>query len=182
MAEKKTGGLEGVIAGNTSISTVGKQGVGLTYRGYSIDDLAAHSCFEEVAYLLIHGELPNAAKLAAYKAKLKGLRGLSAPVRGVLEQLPPTAHPMDVMRTGTSALGCVLPEAESHDSAGTRDIADRLIACLGSMLCYWYHFARSGRRIEVATSTVSRVPPVGAPRVRTSVALEVSTFRWVRTW
>jgi len=148
---KKSVALSGVSAGNTALCSVGSDSNELHYRGYDILELAANCEFEEVAYLLIHGELPNAAKLAAYKAKLKGLRGLSAPVRGVLEQLPPTAHPMDVMRTGTSALGCVLPEAESHDSAGTRDIADRLVACLGSMLCYWYHFARSGRRIEVET-------------------------------
>jgi len=148
---KKSVALSGVMAGNTALCTVGRSGNDLHYRGYDILETAEHTEFEEIAYLLIHGSLPNAAELAAYKAKLKELRGLPELVRTVLEQLPAATHPMDVMRTGASALGCALPEKEGHPAAGARDIGDRLISCLGSVLCYWYHYSRSGRRIEVET-------------------------------
>lgn len=148
---KKSVALSGVVAGNTAICTVGRTGNDLNYRGYDILDVAASSEFEEVAYLLIHGKLPNAAELAGYKTKLKSLRGLPAPVRSVLEQIPAAAHPMDVMRTGVSMLGSLLPEKDDHSGAGARDIADRLIASLGSMLLYWHHYSHNGRRIEVET-------------------------------
>ncbi len=148
---KKSVALSGVTAGNTALCTVGRTGNDLHYRGYDILDIADKCDFEEVAYLLIHGKLPNRAELKGYKAKLAALRGLPAPVRAVLEQLPAASHPMDVMRTGVSALGCTLPEKEDHSVAGARDIADRLIASLGSMLCYWYHFSHNSRRIEVET-------------------------------
>ncbi len=148
---KKSVALAGVTAGSTALCTVGQTGNDLHYRGYDIQDLAREASFEEVAYLLIHGELPNAAALAAYLGKLKSLRGLSRTVRGALEVLPPAAHPMDVLRTGVSAMGCAQPEHASHGAAGARDIADQLVASLGSMLTYWYHFSRSGRRIMVET-------------------------------
>ncbi|HEY1899705.1 MAG TPA: 2-methylcitrate synthase [Steroidobacteraceae bacterium] len=149
--QKKSVALAGVTAGSTALCTVGQTGNDLHYRGYAIQDLARHALFEEVAYLLIHGELPNAASLANYQAKLKSLRGLSRTVRGALEVLPPAAHPMDVLRTGVSAMGCALPENPGHGASGARDIADQLIASLGSMLTYWFHFSRSGRRITVET-------------------------------
>ena len=148
---KKSVALSGVTAGNTALCTVGRSGNDLHYRGYDIIEIAETCEFEEIAYLLIHGKLPNVAELAAYKAKLKNLRGIPAPVRAVLEQLPPATHPMDVLRTGASALGCVLPEADGHDAAGAREIADHLLASFGSMLCYWYHFSHSSRRIHVET-------------------------------
>jgi 2-methylcitrate synthase len=148
---KKSVALSGVAAGNTALCTVGRSGNDLHYRGYDILEIATTCEFEEIAYLLIHGKLPNHAELAGYKAKLARLRGLPAAVKSVLEQLPAATHPMDVMRTGVSALGCVLPEHDSHAAAGARDIADRLIASLGSMLTYWYHFSQNGRRIEVQT-------------------------------
>ena len=148
---KKSVALSGVAAGNTALCTVGRTGNDLHYRGYDILDIATECEFEEIAYLLVHEKLPNVAELVAYKAKLKALRVLPAAVSTVLEQLPATSHPMDVLRTGVSALGCCLPEADNHQSAGARDIADRLLACLGSMLCYWHHYARDGRRIDVQT-------------------------------
>ncbi|HLA73967.1 MAG TPA: 2-methylcitrate synthase [Steroidobacteraceae bacterium] len=148
---KKSVALSGVAAGNTALCTVGRSGNDLHYRGYDILEVAETCDFEEIAYLLIHGRLPNKAQLAAYKTKLKNLRGLPAPVRAVLEQLPAAAHPMDVMRTGASAMGCVLPEKDDHDPAGAREIADHLVACFGSMLCYWYHFSHNGQRIHVET-------------------------------
>jgi len=148
---KKSVALSGVPAGNTALCSVGKSGNDLHYRGYDIADLAAHCEFEEVAYLLIHGTLPTQSQLNAYKTKLKGLRGLPDQVKAILEQIPASAHPMDVMRTGVSALGCVTPEADNHNEAGAKEIADKLIACLGSMLLYWYHFANSGKRITVET-------------------------------
>ena len=148
---KKSVALSGVPAGNTALCSVGRSGNDLHYRGYDIADLAAKCEFEEVAHLLIHGKLPNAAELAAYKKKLKSLRGLPSHLKAVLEQLPATAHPMDIMRTGVSVLGCLDPEELSHPEAKTREIADRLIACLPSILLYWYHFANSGKRIEVET-------------------------------
>ena len=148
---KKSVALAGITAGSTALCTVGQTGNDLHYRGYDVQDLARQATFEEVAYLLIHGELPNAATLAGYQAKLKSLRGLSRTVRGALEVLPPAAHPMDVLRTGVSAMGCALPEPPGHGVAGARDIADQLVASLGSMLAYWYHFSRSGRRITLET-------------------------------
>ena len=152
---KKSVALSGVLAGNTALCTVGRTGNDLHYRGYDILDLAESSEFEEVAHLLVHGKLPNAAELRAYKTKLKALRGLPASVKEALERLPASAHPMDVMRTGVSALGCVLPEKDDHKLPGARDIADRLMASLGSMLLYWYHWATQGRRIEVETDDES---------------------------
>lgn len=148
---KKSVALSGVAAGNTALCTVGRTGNDLHYRGYDILELAAQCEFEEVAYLLVHGKLPNKAELAGYKKKLKSLRGLPASVKAVLEALPAAAHPMDVMRSGVSALGCTLPEKDDHNIAGARDIADRLMASLGSMLLYWYHFSTNGKRIEVET-------------------------------
>ncbi|KQV95705.1 2-methylcitrate synthase [Rhizobacter sp. Root1221] len=148
---KKSVALSGTTAGNTALCTVGRTGNDLHYRGYDILDLATACEFEEVAHLLVHGKLPNAAELRAYKTKLKALRGLPAALRAVLEQLPASSHPMDVMRTAVSTLGCVLPEKEDHNHPGARDIADRLMASLGSALLYWYHFAFNGKRIDVET-------------------------------
>ncbi len=148
---KKSVALSGVVAGNTAICTVGRSGNDLHYRGYDILDIAETCEFEEIAHLLIHDKLPNAAQLDAYKRRLKALRGLSPRLRAMLEQIPPSAHPMDVLRTGVSALGCESPEDPSRSDAGARDVADRLVASTGSMLCYWYHFSRAGKRIEVET-------------------------------
>ena len=148
---KKSVALSGTPAGNTALCTVGHSGNDLHYRGYDIKDLAAHCEYEEVAHLLVHGKLPNAAELAEYKAKLKTLRGLPEAVRQALELLPATTHPMDVLRTGVSVLGCMEPEGAAHDDAGARALADRLLASLGSMLLYWHQFARNGKRIEVET-------------------------------
>ncbi len=148
---KKSVALSGVTAGNTALCTVGKTGNDLHYRGYDILDVADTCEFEEIAHLLVHGKLPTTAELAAYKQKLKSLRGLPANVKAVLEWLPASSHPMDVMRSGVSALGCVLPEKEDHNVPGARDIADRLMASLGSMLLYWYHYSHNGKRIEVET-------------------------------
>jgi 2-methylcitrate synthase len=146
---KKSVALSGVVAGNTALCTVGRTGNDLHYRGYDILEIANTCEFEEIAYLLIHEKLPNRAELAAYRMKLKNLRSLPAAVRTVLESLPASSHPMDVMRTGVSVLGCLLPEREDHNAAAARDIADQLIASLGSMLAYWYHFSHSGHRIHV---------------------------------
>jgi 2-methylcitrate synthase len=148
---KKSVALSGVPAGNTALCTVGRTGNDLHYRGYDILDFADTAEFEEVAYLLVHGKLPNAAELDAYKTKLRGLRGIPAAVQGVLERIPAGAHPMDVLRTACSALGAVLPENPDHKLAEARDIADRLMASFGSMLLYWYHYAQAGRRIDVET-------------------------------
>jgi 2-methylcitrate synthase len=148
---KKSVALSGVTAGNTALCTVGRTGNDLHYRGYDILDIATQCEFEEIAHLLVHETLPNRAQLAAYKAKLRALRVLPAAVATVLEQLPASSHPMDVLRTGVSALGCCVPEAEAHAPQGARDLADRLLACLGSMLCYWHHFSRERRRIDVQT-------------------------------
>jgi 2-methylcitrate synthase len=153
--KKKSVALSGTAAGNTAICTVGRSGNDLHYRGYDIHDLAARASYEEVAYLLVHGRLPSAAELSGYRVKLRRLRGLPGPVRAGLEQIPAAAHPMDVLRTGCSILGTVLPEKDDHPEAGARDIADRLLASLGSMLLYWYHFSQSGRRIEVETDDAS---------------------------
>jgi len=146
---KKSVALSGVAAGNTALCSVGRSGNDLHYRGYDILDVAGNSEFEEIAYLLVHGKLPNEAELKAYKAKLKSMRGLPQAVKSALEALPAGAHPMDVMRTGASVLGCVLPEKEDHNIAGARDIADRLMASFGSILLYWYHYSHNGKRIEV---------------------------------
>ncbi len=146
---KKSVALSGTPAGETAVCTVGQSGNDLHYRGYNIADLAAHCEFEEVAHLLVHGKLPSAVELAAYKKRLFGLRGLPAEVKQALELLPASAHPMDVLRTGVSVLGCVRPEGEDHSTAGARAIADALLASLPSMLLYWHHFARNGKRITV---------------------------------
>ncbi|WP_395769553.1 2-methylcitrate synthase [Arenimonas sp.] len=148
---KKSVALSGTAAGNTALCTVGRSGNDLHYRGYDIKDLAENASFEEVAHLLVHGELPNAAQLAAYKTKLKGLRGLPKLVMNALELIPANSHPMDVMRTGCSMLGNVLPESDGHTEAEAKDIADRLMASFGSMLIYWWQFTRNGRRINVET-------------------------------
>ena len=148
---KKSVALSGVVAGSTAICTVGRSGNDLHYRGYDILDIAESCEFEEIAYLLIHEKLPNPAELASYKRRLQGLRGLSPRLRIILEQIPSGAHPMDVLRTGISALGCESPEDPSHSPEAARLVADRLVACTGSMLCYWHHFSRSGRRVEVET-------------------------------
>jgi 2-methylcitrate synthase len=148
---KKSVALSGVEAGNTALCTVGRTGNDLHYRGYDILDIAEQCEFEEIAHLLIHGRLPTATELAAYKTKLRALRGLPAAVLDVLDALPAATHPMDVMRTGVSALGCILPEAPDHNHSGARDIADRLLASLGSMLLWWYHRSHNGRAIDVQT-------------------------------
>ena len=148
---KKSVALSGVTAGNTALCTVGRSGNDLHYRGYDILEIATAAEFEEIAYLLIHERLPTRAELAAYKAHLKALRGLAAPVRTALEALPPATHPMDVLRTGVSVLGCCLPEKDGHPAALARAAADRILASLGSMLCYWYHYSHAGQRIVVET-------------------------------
>ena len=148
---KKSVALSGVTAGNTALCSVGKTGNDLHYRGYDILDVADSCEFEEIAYLLVHGKLPTAAELKGYKGKLKSLRGLPSAVKSALEALPAAAHPMDVMRTGVSVLGCTLPEKDDHNAPGARDIADRLMASFGSMLLYWYHYSHNGKRIEVET-------------------------------
>ena len=148
MATETGAGLAGIIAGHTAIATVGKEGKGLTYRGYSIYDLAEHSTFEEVAYLLIYGRLPKQAELDEYKSKLRGLRGLPAALKTVLELVPRSTHPMDVMRTGCSMLGTLEPEGPGHDQVA---VANRLTACFSAMLFYWHHFHEHGRRIDTET-------------------------------
>src|SRR3954465_9038393 len=147
-ATNKAGGLAGVVAGQTAISTVGKEGVGLTYRGYSIDELAQRATFEEVAYLLIHGELPKAGELAGYRRRLMALRGLPAALKSALELLPADANAMDVLRTGCSVLGCLEPEGKARDQ---HQVADRLLASFPSMLLYWLQFSSTGKRIETQT-------------------------------
>lgn len=148
---KKSVALSGTVAGETALCTVGRTGNDLHYRGYDILDFADKAEFEEIAYLLVHEKLPNARELAPYKAKLKGLRGLPAGLKTVLEAIPGGAHPMDVLRTAVSALGCLEPEPLDHNIEGARDVADRLMASMGSMLLYWLHFTQSGKRIEVET-------------------------------
>jgi 2-methylcitrate synthase len=148
---KKSVALSGVVAGNTALCTVGRSGNDLSYRGYDILEIAETCEFEEIAHLLIHERLPNEQELAAYKAKLRGLRVIPATVRNLLEQIGPDTHPMDVLRTGVSALGCVAPEPDAHAAAGAREIADQLVAVQGSMLAYWHHFSRHGKRIRVET-------------------------------
>ena len=148
---KKSVALSGTTAGNTALCTVGRTGNDLAYRGYDILDIADVCEFEEIAYLLVHGKLPTVAELAGYKTKLKALRGIPSAVKVALEQLPPSAHPMDVMRTAVSVLGCVSPEKDDHNHPGAKDIADKLMASLGSMMLYWYHFSHNGKRIDVET-------------------------------
>ncbi|WP_414440500.1 2-methylcitrate synthase [Burkholderia sp. 22PA0106] len=148
---KKSVALSGVTAGNTALCTVGRTGNDLHYRGYDILDVAETCEFEEIAYLLVHEKLPSRAELAAYKSKLRAMRGLPSALKTALEAIPASAHPMDVMRTGVSVLGTVLPEKDDHNLPGARDIADRLMASLGSMLLYWYHWSHNGRRIETET-------------------------------
>jgi 2-methylcitrate synthase len=148
---KKSVALSGIAAGSTALCTVGRSGNDLHYRGYDILDIAEQCEFEEIAHLLVHEKLPTRAELSSYKKKLRSLRGLPAPVRTTLEQIPASAHPMDVLRTGCSALGAVAPEKDDHNIAGARDIADRLMASFGSMLLYWHHYSRDKRRIEVET-------------------------------
>ena len=148
MATEPGAGLAGIIAGHTAIATVGKEGKGLTYRGYSIHDLAEHSTFEEVAYLLIYGRLPKQAELDEYKVKLRAMRGLPAPLKTVLELIPRSTHPMDVMRTGCSMLGTLEPEGPGHDQVA---VANRLTACFSAMLLYWHHFHADGHRIDTET-------------------------------
>jgi 2-methylcitrate synthase len=148
---KKGVGLSGIVAGNTALCTVGRSGNDLHYRGYDILDVADVCEFEEIAYLIVHEKLPTQAELRNYKAKLRSLRGLPAAVKASLEALPAASHPMDVMRTGLSAMGCVLPEKDDQNVPGARDIINRLMASLGSMLLYWFHYAHNGKRIDVET-------------------------------
>ena len=148
---KKSVALSGIVAGNTALCTVGRTGNDLHYRGYDILDIADSCEFEEIAYLLVHEKLPTLPQLAAYKTKLKGLRDIPDPVREILERLPASAHPMDVMRTAVSSLGAILPERDVRDADGARDIADRLLASLGSMLLYWHHWTHHHKRIDVET-------------------------------
>ena len=167
--KKKSVALSGTVAGNTAICTVGRSGNDLHYRGYDIADLAASATYEEVAFLLVHGRLPAAAELAAYRTKLRRLRGLPGAVRAGLEQIPAAAHPMDVLRTGCSILGTVLPEKDEHPEAGARDIADRLLASLGSMLLYWHHFVELGapdRGGDRRRGDRRALPPPAARRAR----------------
>ena len=145
---KKTSGLAGVVAGSTDICTVGQTGQGLNYRGYAIEELAEHATFEETAYLLLYGKLPNQHELDVYRERLTSMRSLPQALLKILEQLPSHAHPMDVLRTGCSALGCMEPE---EDFGQQHDIADRLLAALPAILLYWYHFHNSGKRIECET-------------------------------
>ncbi len=152
---KKSVALSGVTAGNTALCTVGRSGNDLHYRGYDILEFADDAEFEEIAHLLVHGTLPNAAELAGYKLKLRALRGLPASLKAALECVPASAHPMDVLRTGCSLLGNMVPEKDDHNIPGAKDIADRLMASFGSMLLYWYHYAFNGRRIEVETDDES---------------------------
>jgi len=152
---KKSVALSGVTAGDTALSTVGRSGNDLHYRGYDIHDLAKNCEFEEVAYLILYGELPSKSKLTEYKNRLANLRDLPSQVKTILENLPKNTHPMDVIRTGVSALGCHLPESDSHDDAGARSIADRLISCTPSMLLYWYHFTHNAKRIDLNTGADS---------------------------
>jgi len=172
---KKSVALSGVTAGNTALCTVGRTGNDLHYRGYDILDFADAAEFEEVAYLLVHGKLPTAAELTGYKAKLKALRGLPANLKAALESIPPSAHPMDVMRTGVSILGTLMPEKDDHNLPGAKDIADRLMASLGSMLLYWYHYSHNGKRIETETDDDS----IGGHFLRLLHGTEPSA-EWVR--
>jgi len=157
---KKSVALSGVTAGNTAVCTVGRTGNDLHYRGYDILDFADEAEFEEIAFLLIHERLPTRAELAGYKRKLKSMRGLPTALKAALEQLPPSAHPMDILRTGCSVLGTLEPEKETMPVASARDIGNRLIACFGSMLLYWYHFAYRGHPVHAGG--MARRPAPGA--------------------
>jgi len=148
---KKSVALSGIVAGNTALSTVGLSGNDLHYRGYDILDIADRCEYEEIAYLLIHEKFPNGRELAAYKAKLKRWRALPPALRSALELLPRSSHPMDVLRSGVSVLGCLEPESAEHAAPAARELSDRMIASLPSMLCYWYHYSHHGQRIEVRT-------------------------------
>lgn len=148
---KKSVALSGVAAGNTALCSVGESGNDLHYRGYNILDLAEKAQFEEVAYLLIHGQLPTSVQLRAYKNKLKSLRGLPQAEKNILKQIPASAHPMDVLRTAVSALGTIHPETEDHNPTGARNIADKLLASFSSALLYWYHYTYHGKEIDVET-------------------------------
>jgi len=148
---KKSVALSGVVAGNTALSTVGLSGNDLHYRGYDILDIADRCEYEEIAYLLIHEKFPNVTELAGYKSRLKRWRELPVALRTALELLPRSSHPMDVLRSGVSVLGCLEPESEQHQAAPARELSDRLLASLPSMLCYWYHFSHYGKRIELRT-------------------------------
>ena len=148
---KKSVALSGTPAGNTAVCTVGRTGNDLHYRGYDILEFAEKAEFEEIAHLIIHGTLPNASQLKSYKDKLRGMRGLPTAVKTILENIPPSAHPMDVMRTGCSAMGTCMTEKDDHPEAETRAALDRLMASFGSMLLYWYHFSHNGKRIETQT-------------------------------
>jgi len=172
---KKSVALSGVAAGNTALCTVGRSGNDLHYRGYDILDFADEAEFEEVAYLLVHEKLPTQAELQKYKAKLQGMRGLSRELKTVLECIPKTAHPMDVLRTGVSMLGTIFPEKDDHNPYGARDIADRLMACLGSMLVYWYHYSHHGKRVETETDDDS----IGGHFLRMLHGMKPSA-EWVR--
>ncbi|MEH3085868.1 MAG: 2-methylcitrate synthase [Xylophilus ampelinus] len=152
---KKSVALSGTAAGNTALCTVGRTGNDLHYRGYDILDIAERCEFEEIAHLLIHGKLPNLGELRGYKAKLRSLRGVPAAVRAALEQLPASSHPMDVMRTAVSVMGCIAPEKDDHGHAGARDVADRLMACVGPALLYWHHWSHNGVRIDLRTDEAS---------------------------
>lgn len=152
MSVVNRGGLEGIVAGQTALCTVGKEGAGLTYRGFSIEDLAEHATFEEVAYLLLYGSLPKGPELADFQRRLVSMRGLPAPLATALEQLPKSSHPMDVLRTGCSVLGCLEPEATFADQYRC---TERLLASFPSMLAYWYHFSHHGKRIDVACQDTS---------------------------
>jgi len=148
---KKSVALSGVVAGNTAVCTVGRSGNDLHYRGYDILDIASQCEFEEVAHLLIHERWPNAQELSTYKKKLKSMRNFPDAVKAILEQLPPCSHPMDVLRTAVSAMGCMMPEAQDHNAEDARDLADMLLAVLPSMLCYWHHFVNYRYRINLNT-------------------------------
>lgn len=151
-AKKKTGGLAGIVAGQTAIATVGKEGVGLTYRGYSIDDLALKGTFEETAYLLLHGALPTESQLSAFQDRLIGLRAIPQPVKDCLERIPASANPMEVLRTGCSMLGCIEPESTFDQQI---EISERMLAVFPSLLLYWYRFSHDGKRIETSLAAPS---------------------------
>jgi len=173
---KKSVALSGVVAGNTALCSVGRSGNDLHYRGYDILEFADKAEYEEIAHLLVHGKLPNKAELTAYKAKLHALRGLPSELQTVLESLPAASHPMDVMRTAVSVLGCLLPEKDDHAAHGARDIADRLMACLGSALLYWYHYSHNGRIIDVQTDDDS----IGGHFLRLLHGGRTPSDAWVR--
>lgn len=154
-APKKSVALSGVTAGSTALCTVGHTGNDLHYRGYDIREFADVAEFEETAHLLMHGHLPNAREWSEYSKRLRARRGLPAAVKTLLETLPAGCHPMEVLRTGVSALGCQIPEKDEHTATGTRDIADRLLACMTSILMYWFHYSQHGRRIDVEPETHS---------------------------